>query len=156
MYKVGDELQCKVKYPNFTLHNKYTIIMSSKTNQEFAIINDRLEIEFLLTISLDRYFHIVDKNSKIEIIDSNNIYDNNSRSTDNKSKNTKSSHYNLWIDTDSIDIIKAFLTKEEYVGALKFNILKYQLRLGKKDCIESDMEKIEDYKRELNSILGEK
>ena len=68
-------------------------------------------------------------------------------------KNTKATHYALYGEVESIDIIKAILTPEEYVGALKFNILKYQLRLGKKDCVESDKEKIADYTRELNSLL---
>ena len=72
---------------------------------------------------------------------------------DNKVKNEKSTHYEIWKDFEAIDIIQELLTHEEYVGFLKGNILKYQLRLGKKDSVEYDMEKIEDYKRELNSIL---
>ena len=72
---------------------------------------------------------------------------------DNKVKNEKSTHYELWKDFEAIDIIKELLTHEEYIGFLKGNILKYQLRLGKKDSVEADMEKISDYKRELNSIL---
>lgn len=71
----------------------------------------------------------------------------------NKVKNEKSTHYEIWKDFEAIDIIQELLTHEEYVGFLKGNILKYQLRLGKKDSVESDMEKIADYKRELNSIL---
>ena len=72
---------------------------------------------------------------------------------DNKVKNEKSTHYELWKDFEAIDVIKELLTHEEYIGFLKGNILKYQLRLGKKDSVEADMEKISDYKRELNSIL---
>lgn len=72
---------------------------------------------------------------------------------DNKVKNSKSTHYELWSGFEAIDVSKMILNKQEYIGALKFNILKYQLRLGKKDSIESDMEKIQDYKRELDSIL---
>ena len=72
-----------------------------------------------------------------------------------KLKNPKASHYELWEGVESIDVIRGVLTTEEYIGALKFNILKYQLRLGKKDCVESDMEKIKDYQRELNFILKE-
>ena len=75
---------------------------------------------------------------------------------ENKAKNPQSTHYELWNGFEAIDVLKNSLTEDEYKGFLKGNILKYQLRLGKKDCIESDMEKIEDYKRELNSILGEK
>ena len=75
---------------------------------------------------------------------------------ENKAKNPQSTHYELWNGFEAIDVLKNSLTEDEYKGFLKGNILKYQLRLGKKDCIESDMEKIEDYKRELNSILGAK
>jgi len=72
---------------------------------------------------------------------------------ENKVKNEKSTHYEIWKDFEAIDVIKELLTHEEYIGFLKGNILKYQLRLGKKDSVEADMEKISDYKRELNSIL---
>ena len=72
---------------------------------------------------------------------------------ENKVKNEKSTHYEIWKDFEAIDIIQELLTHDEYLGFLKGNILKYQLRLGKKDSVEADMEKIQDYKRELNSIL---
>lgn len=68
-------------------------------------------------------------------------------------KNIKAKHYELWDGFQSIDIISDLLTKEEYIGALKFNILKYQLRLGKKGNVESDLEKIKDYSNELNMLL---
>lgn len=75
---------------------------------------------------------------------------------ENKVKNEKSTHYEIWKDFEAIDVIQELLTHEEYVGFLKGNILKYQLRMSKKGGIETvikDKEKIEDYKRELNSIL---
>ena len=71
----------------------------------------------------------------------------------NKVKNPNSKHYELWHDFETIDIIKNTLTKDEYIGFLKGNILKYQLRLGKKDNVEKEMEKIRDYQNELNPIL---
>ena len=71
----------------------------------------------------------------------------------NKVKNPNSKHYELWQDLEAIDIIKNTLTKDEYIGFLKGNILKYQLRLGKKDNVEKEMEKIKDYQNELNMIL---
>lgn len=71
----------------------------------------------------------------------------------NKAKNPNSKHYELWQDLEAIDIIKNTLTKDEYIGFLKGNILKYQLRLGKKDNVEKEMEKIRDYQNELNIIL---
>lgn len=68
--------------------------------------------------------------------------------------NEKAKHYEILPGLESIDVIKRVLTKEEYIGALKFNILKYQLRLGKKDSIEKDQEKIQDYLRELEAIVA--
>lgn len=72
----------------------------------------------------------------------------------NKVKNPNSKHYELWQDLEAIDIIKNTLTKDEYIGFLKGNILKYQLRLGKKDNVKKEMEKIKDYQNELNIILN--
>lgn len=72
----------------------------------------------------------------------------------NKVKNPNAKHYELWNDFETIDIIKKVLTKEEYNGFLKGNILKYQLRLGKKDGVDKEMIKIKDYQSELNEILS--
>lgn len=143
MYKVGDKLEKKgMLVPYFTTGRIY--IITGKDNIGLLISCDSINESVLIEHKLvSKYFNT--------IIEKKNVNELN-----NKLKNTKATHYNLWLDTDSIDIIKANLTQEEYIGALKFNILKYQLRLGKKDCIESDMEKIEDYKRELNDILGAK
>ena len=80
--------------------------------------------------------------------------ENPNKATDknnNKAKNQKSKHYELWEDFEAIDVIKLVLTEEEYRGFLKGNILKYQLRLGKKDEVSKEIEKIEDYKRELKN-----
>lgn len=71
----------------------------------------------------------------------------------NKVKNPNSKHYELWHDLEAIDIIKNTLTKDEYIGFLKGNILKYQLRLAKKDSVEKEVQKIKDYTSELNYIL---
>ena len=59
-------------------------------------------------------------------------------------------HHQLWEGTQSLDIMKKVLTDEEYKGFLKGNILKYQLRLGKKDDTEKEIQKIKDYTEELN------
>lgn len=72
--------------------------------------------------------------------------------TANKVKNHEADkRYGLWDDYQVIDIIKATLTKEEYIGALKFNILKYKLR--DKGCDEADRIKAKDYQNELNELL---
>ncbi len=68
----------------------------------------------------------------------------------NKAKNPNSKHYELWENFEAIDVIKLALTDEEYKGFLKGNILKYRLRVGKKDDVLKEIEKIKDYERELN------
>ena len=60
-------------------------------------------------------------------------------------------HYDLWDGIDALDIMAMALTHPEYIGFLKGNILKYQLRLGKKkgESVEKDLQKIETYKQIL-------
>lgn len=72
----------------------------------------------------------------------------------NKVKNPNAKHYELWEDYEAIDNIKNTLTKKEYIGYLKGNILKYQLRLGKKDNVDLEKQKIKDYQNELNFLIN--
>ena len=69
----------------------------------------------------------------------------------NKVKNKDVNHYDIFPGTEAIDIMKKVLTKEEYRGYLKGNILKYQLRLGKKDDVTKELVKIKDYTNELSN-----
>jgi len=62
-------------------------------------------------------------------------------------------HHLLWKGMQSLDVMKLSLTKEEYIGFLKGQILKYQLRLGKKDDVAKELKKIQDYTNELNKLL---
>ena len=71
----------------------------------------------------------------------------------NKVKNKNVKHYDLWDGFEAIDIMKIVLSREEYIGYLKGNILKYQLRLSKKDDVQKEVQKILDYTNELNEIL---
>ena len=48
--------------------------------------------------------------------------------------------------TDHIDDCARDFTPEEFRGAMKFTIGKYEKRMGKKDDIELEKEKIRDYK----------
>ena len=57
---------------------------------------------------------------------------------------------------ETIDYIKAKLSREEYIGYLRGNILKYTSRLGKKDNITQEVGKIGWYTRELADFLGSK
>ena len=67
----------------------------------------------------------------------------------------KEKHYELWPGTEAWDVMVATLSYEELVGFLKGNILKYQLRLGKKEgeSIEKDLQKINTYKQILKESL---
>lgn len=62
-------------------------------------------------------------------------------------------HHLLWEGMQSIDVMKLILSKEEYIGFLKGQIIKYQLRLGKKDDPTKEIRKIKDYTDELNKVL---
>lgn len=53
------------------------------------------------------------------------------------------------------ELHRKLLTKEEYIGFLKGNILKYQMRMGGKDEVEKELSKIDTYRRELEYILNE-
>jgi hypothetical protein len=55
-------------------------------------------------------------------------------------------------EVEAIDIIHLGLSKEELIGACKFNILKYSLRNKNQD--ELDLSKIEDYKYFLSWITS--
>lgn len=59
-------------------------------------------------------------------------------------------HYTI-IGMQAFDIIKDALTDEELVGAMKYNILKYKLRLGNKDDIEKELKKIKHYEAILDN-----
>lgn len=70
---------------------------------------------------------------------------------DNLVKNIEAKHYKIWKDFEAIDIIKSTLTKDEYIGYLKGNILKYKLRDKNQDA--TDKIKIIDYTNELNKLI---
>ena len=55
-------------------------------------------------------------------------------------------HYKLrGLDIESVDVIKATLTQEEFEGWLKGNAMKYLHRLGKKDDAVQDAKKAMKY-----------
>ena len=61
------------------------------------------------------------------------------------------SHYELFPDgTQAIDVIRAALTPEEFIGYCKGNALKYRLRAGKKDALQQDIDKAETYVAMMN------
>lgn len=62
---------------------------------------------------------------------------------------TKPAHYD--VDIDVIDFSRIFLTDEEFIGALKFNALKYFFRQGRKANTD-DAKKCLDYLNGLQSL----
>ena len=55
-------------------------------------------------------------------------------------------HYALFGDgTEAIDVIRAYLTEEEFRGYCKGNCLKYRLRVGNKDDVHQELEKSNVY-----------
>ena len=98
-------------------------------------------------------YYVNDKNGKDYVLwDEDDGYAEILKYKDKGVKNPLSTHYNLWNNTDAIDVIKSTLSKDEYIGFLKGNILKYKLRDKGQD--ESDKVKIKDYKNELNQLIN--
>lgn len=61
----------------------------------------------------------------------------------------KSSYYDVG-GIETIDIMKAKLTPEQYVGYLLGNIIKYSSRANHKGSFHRDMEKVAVYSKELS------
>ena len=55
---------------------------------------------------------------------------------------------------ETLEIIKAKLTPEQYVGYLLGNIIKYSCRLNWKNQLERDVEKIGIYSEKLGDNYG--
>ena len=64
---------------------------------------------------------------------------------------TKNNKQYTTLDIEPWDIMQADFTREEFIGFLKGNILKYLLR--KKGSDLQDFEKIEHYSRKLQEVL---
>lgn len=63
-------------------------------------------------------------------------------------------HYDLFADgTQSFSVIKRTLSKEEYIGFLKGNILKYRLRAGKKGDASICLAKADWYAEKLVELF---
>ena len=64
-------------------------------------------------------------------------------------------HYELGnTGVEAIDVIEAVLTKEQYIGYLRGNLLKYHLRANKKNGDE-DLQKADIYSGWLVEALEE-
>ena len=52
------------------------------------------------------------------------------------------------------DVMEAVLTREEFIGFLKGNLIKYSLRQGKKEGAHHDGAKAEHYRMKLKEVQG--
>lgn len=62
---------------------------------------------------------------------------------------TNPKHYDLFPGQQSIDVIQAALTPEEFAGFCKGNALKYRLRAGEKGDAAEDLSKANWYRERL-------
>lgn len=63
---------------------------------------------------------------------------------------TDSSHYDMG-GYDAIDVMRACMTKDELIGFLRGNVIKYAVRMGRKhgEPASVDAEKLKDYAARL-------
>lgn len=67
------------------------------------------------------------------------------------SRDPKSSYYDAG-GIETLDIIKAKLTTEQYQGYLLGNVIKYACRANFKGCAARDSEKLAVYAKQLSSL----
>ena len=62
-------------------------------------------------------------------------------------KNPNSSYYELWEDTEAIDVIDSCFDVDARLAWAKISLLSYQLRLGRKDGtdVASEMKKMQTF-----------
>jgi hypothetical protein len=63
------------------------------------------------------------------------------------------SHY-LDMPIQPWEVMEAVLTREEYIGFLRGNVIKYSLRAGRKQGADDDVDKARHYARQLAKVLG--
>lgn len=131
----------------FTLHNDNVILLPKGT-----LIRETLHNGKVLECEYESYNNnegmIIGKDNHNLIILGNEQYEFIFKDDDIETKNNKQ-YTQLGIEP--WDIMQADFTKEEFIGFLKGNIIKYCLR--KKGSDLQDFEKIEHYARKLQEVL---
>lgn len=69
----------------------------------------------------------------------------------NNMYNDVPTHYKA--DVDVIEFCRQHFTDEEFKGAMKFNLIKYPTRLGRKDEMVKELDKIIDYAQRYKEVL---
>jgi len=66
--------------------------------------------------------------------------------------NPDSKHYELWTGCEAVEMMERMFNTDELIAWCKCTIMKYRLRVGKKDSIESDTKKIKTYEDYLEFL----
>jgi hypothetical protein len=140
--------------------NKYVRILkdSGTINYDKALYPDKLGLIFkvvggteqtYIVETIDGTFHILKEDGLL--MTEKEIFHTGTP------KARKEEHYQLWPGIEALDVMAGTLSREEFIGFLKGNILKYQLRLGKKngEPSEKDIQKINTYKQILKENFYE-
>lgn len=83
--------------------------------------------------------------------------ENSKITSDNNSKNNANKNYDEHYNTSnhqSIEVMQANMTPEEFIGHLKGNIIKYVLRMGRKDDVKKEAAKIRRYAQWLEQAVN--
>lgn len=133
----------------FTLHNDNVILLPKGTK---VIKHDENKTETTLYKSYDSETGIIyGDGGALTAWNLNGVCDLEFEFVDDNDVTTKNNKQYTTLDIEPWDIMKADFTREEFIGFLKGNILKYLLR--KKGSDLQDFEKIEHYAKKLQEIL---
>lgn len=119
-----------------------------KTGEVITIIGftDRFDIdENIVTYLIDKTQYIANVNDLARVITEEYKEKGFDKLEDNVN-NPK--HYKLEGGREAIDIIKEILTPEQFIGFLRGNIFKYDIRYREKGGVE-DLKKAQWYKKKL-------
>lgn len=162
-----------VDYPSGENNLKNYTVKFKERGGRFVVQEDHLHPEFE-DVREEEFNDIHEDDSCCDLSDIREVEDtpyNTSMETESipdisvdKSKDTKEinevdsyhdSHYKECVVEPILVMYKMF-TKEEFIGFLKGNILKYRLRLGHKDNIQKEMDKIKRYEQWLDDVQNDK
>ncbi|RIN99043.1 DUF3310 domain-containing protein [Mammaliicoccus sciuri] len=73
--------------------------------------------------------------------------------TERNTRNTVNIPTHYQADIDVIEFCRQHFTDEEFKGAMKFNLIKYPTRLGRKDDMVKELDKIIDYAQRYKEVL---
>lgn len=133
----------------FTLHNDNVILLPRGTK---VIKHFKNKTEITLYRSYDSTTGTIHGDGgALTVWNLNGTCDLEFEFVDDNDVTTKNNKQYTTLDIEPWDIMKADFTREEFIGFLKGNIIKYCLR--KKGSDLQDFEKIEHYARKLQEVL---